>query len=140
MIEAILDRKIDVAYALMQRIDTSVALSELLPQFKLLAGLDDDEATKFLADLLMFNMLEIPEVKPPFKKLAQIQAMEIHMRLCGAPNIGEMSVDGRVEVKRPNEVLEHDHVISLSVFQMEHLERPLDLTPSMSPRSNGQGC
>ena len=59
MLEANLDRKIGVAYALMQRIDTGVPLSEVLPQVKTLAGLEEDLVTQSLADMLIYGILGV---------------------------------------------------------------------------------
>lgn len=132
MLEANLDRKIDVAHALIQRLDSGEQLSAVLPPFKTLAGLEADETMQFFFDLLIYGIKDVPGFKPPFHGLAERTAVALWMELCKAVDVGRITVDSVLEAAWDNKIPERDHVISINVYQMEQRQKAPTPQPPVS--------
>ena len=132
VVEANLQRKIDAAYALMQRLDGNEPLSKVLPQFKTLAGFEEDLVTQALADMLIYGLLEIPDAKPPLNKPEQQKAGLLYIELCSTVNPGDMSVDSVLESAWTERIPKHDKVIHISVFAMERMNDSPTPQPPLS--------
>jgi len=132
MLETSLQRKIDAARALMQRIEAGERLSAVLPQFKIVASLEADEAMQFFSDMLSYGLDHIPGFQPPFKNPAQRKAGVLLWDLCKTPNVGGLSLDSVLQDAWTSKRRELDHMIFLSVFEMERIEKAPSLHPASS--------
>jgi len=132
MLEANLNRKIEVAYALMQRLDSGEQLNAVLPQFKTLAGLEADETMQFFFDLLIYGIDDVPGFKPPFHGLAQIRAGTLWMEFCKAQDIRRITVDSLRKGAWTGKQSERDYVINLSVSDMEQIQKAPTLQPPVN--------
>jgi hypothetical protein len=132
ILEANLDRKINVASALMQRLDSGEQLSAVLPPFKTLAGLEADETMQFFFDLLIYGIEDVPGFQPPFHGLAQKRAVTLWMELCKALDIGRITVDSVLKAAWSEKRRERERVITISVSQMEQIQKAPTLQPPVS--------
>ena len=134
VLEAELDRKIDVARTVMQRLDSGELLSAVLSLVKTLAGLEADEVIQFLVDLLSYGIDDVPGIKPPFKTPVQQAAGLLYMDLCKAADVRSLTVDSVVAAMWDSKKKERDHTVSVSVPQMERSGKAPKLSPNSGAR------
>lgn len=123
MLEATLDRKISIAYALMQRIDTDAKLSDVLPHFKQLAEMEDDEVHGFLADTFIYGLFDVPGSKPPFHTPFQQKAADIYEDLCSVLDAKKLS-DDDVKKRKFDLTDSNAAILTAPVVSLELTEEP----------------
>lgn len=132
VLEANLDRKIQIASTLMQRIDAGEQLGRVLPQLKTLVSLEADETMRFFLDVLIYGLDGIPGFNPPAKTQEQRNAFELWMDLCKVEDVHAMSVDSAIRDAWTEREPRRSKIIRLSVYQMEQRSQA---SPVASPTS-----
>ena len=123
MLETSLDRKIEVAHAVMERLDSGELLSNVLPQLKTLVGLEDNQTMTFFLDLTIYGMENIPGVKPPFEEQAQLKGGRLWAELCKTIDVKSIDVYSLIKDPASKRRPKRDHVINYSVFEMEQVSK-----------------
>lgn len=132
MIESGLDRRIDVAHSVMQRLDASQRLSEVLPLARVLAGLNDDDQMSLIIDALTAGVGNLPSGWVGHDAESRLGATTKIFDLLHVPDVSSITVDSALNAFQTKRPPDRDHLISISVFEMERLKEPLEMLPGMS--------
>ena len=130
-----LDRTIQIAKSVMERLNRGESLSSVLNQVRLLAQMEGDKIRVALVDILTYGVENVPYQGKPFTNPAYRAAMLVYMELCAIVDTSKVDLDTIVERARtglPFEKPEKTHIVSLSTQKMEELESPPSIKPSDS--------
>lgn len=120
-----LERLIELAQSVIERLDKSEALSNVLSQVRLLMSIKGDPVMVALMDILIHGLTNLPYQGKPFTDHAYKDAGIIHMKLCAIEDVSQIDMDGVIDRRWRDEIPIKDHTITLSVYQMENLEPPI---------------
>lgn len=120
-----LDRIIALAQGIRTRLDNGEPLSNVLSQVRLLMNLTGKPMMVALMDLLIHGLTNVPYQGKPFTDKAYKDAGVMYMKLCGMEDVSKLDIDKIIEEPWPDRIPEKDHIITISVHEMENLEPPL---------------
>jgi len=114
-----LDRKIEVARAVMEQVKTNQPLSGVLSQVRLLANMVGDMVKVALMDILIHGLTNVPYQGTPFTDEAYKKAGIEHMKLCGMEDLSKLDINEIISHPWRERIPVKDQTITLSVYQME---------------------
>ena len=131
MITGELDRKIERAKAIIERLDSNAPLSHVLSPVRFLSNMTDDSVMVALVDILRFGLTNVPYQGIPFTDPAYRAAVLEHIKLCGVEDFSETSVDEVVDGLirkglRRDTIPQKALVVPFSVHEMENMRLPPD--------------
>ncbi len=129
-----LDRNIALAQGIRTRLDNGEPLSSVLSQVRLLMSLTGKPVMVALMDMLIHGLTNVPYQGIPFTDKAYKEAGIMHMKLCGMEDVSKLDIDKIIREPWPDRIPKKDHIITISVHEMENLEPPLKPELGDSPR------
>jgi hypothetical protein len=115
-----LDRKIEVAQAIMEQLEANQPLSGVLSQVRLLANMMGDMVKVALMDILIHGLTNVPYQGKPFTDDAYRKAGIQYMKLCSVEDISKLDVDEIVNEPWHERIPVKDQIITLSVYEVEN--------------------
>jgi len=115
-----LDRKIEVAQAVMEQLEGNQPLSSVLSQVRLLANMMGDMVKVALMDILVHGLTNVPYQGKPFADEAYKKAGIQHMKLCSMEDLSKLDIDEIVNDPWREKIPVKDQAVTLSVYEMEN--------------------
>lgn len=132
MLEEQVDRRIQIASRILERLDSGEPLSTVLSQIRLLAELCDDSLATARTDLAIHGLTRIPEREKRVLDPAFVQAFRLHCEFCSMEDPRNITVEKVLEDIWKDEVPTRSWVNIQSVYQLETTNKPVEPLPGLS--------
>lgn len=111
-----------MAYAVMQRLDSNLKLSEVLPLAKTLAGLNEDDDIGLTIDVLTFGFGDLPSKWKTGNIASRLRSMVQLEDLLRTSDVTTITMDSAIAGFQSKQPSDKTHMIAISVFKMEMIK------------------